>query len=294
MALRTFLARTFAALGTFGAGTFTGQGTDHPSGRPGLQTFSARTFSALDTFAEDTFGGMPMHVAQVIGGGPVPMGCIPTYAPNLIFDNDYLVWDNTSTVSYVSVDLKDGDQNFCPSGCHRHAISRKELAASDGVYTPDDVVLRIPRPMLAVKPKPRDRWTDEEGETFTVLEVGRIVGVQRYRLVCRNLILAHELDDLITIQRASISYDAAGVKIKTWGPLVTNLECRVQPVSSSIVDERGVRGFKVSHEIIISQEVSITNEDRILLKSGQYLEVRGYQQSERIDELPRILAEAVP
>ena len=290
MALLSFAAQTFAA-NTFAGATFAGDGLIFPSGRTGLQTFAQDTFAAI-TFAPATFGAgfgrTPGHRPQVI-----PIGCVPTYAPNLIFDNDYLVWDNTCTVSYVSVN-KTGDQNFCPSGCHRHAISRKELAASDGVYTPDDVVLRIPRPMLAVKPKPRDRWTDEEGEVFTVLEVGRIVGVQRYRLVCRNLIIAHELNDLIDIQRATITYDSAGVKIKTpWTVVYPQLAARVQPITSETVDERGVRGFKTTHTIILSQEVVVTNEDRVSF-AGRFYEIRGYHNPERIDELPVIDAELVP
>jgi hypothetical protein len=289
MSLGTFRCRTFRALGSFAQRTFSGP-PSHPSQRPGLQTFSCRTFAKLGNYAQETFGGLPQALGP--GGTIPPIGCIPSYQPTLSFAGDELVWDNRENVSYVSVN-KAGDQSYCPANCHRSAITLKELAASNGVYVPRDLVLRIPRSQLPVTPKPRDRWTDSEGQTFTVLEVGRNVGRERHRLVCRNLVIEAALDDVITVQRASISYDQSGVKQKAWYTLYSNVPARIQPQTAELVDERGVRGLKVSHECILGQVVVVTNEDRVLL-NGRFYEIRGYSMPERIDELMRLELDLVP
>jgi head-tail adaptor len=285
MALSSFAAVSFAAQ-TFAAGEFSGAS----QGRF-LASFKAKSF-ASNSFAAGTFTGINVVAdPEQLGPVTIDMQCTPALTRTLDFSQDHLVWDNYLTVSYLSV-RKSGDQMYCPQRCHKHAISQKELAASDGVYVPTDVMLRMPgnQPFL---PKPRDRWTDEMGTTWTVLEVARIVTLSRYRLVSRDLILHHDLRDAIDVMTPNYTFDASGIRIKTFTSKYTGIAARVQPISADILDERGVRGLRISHQCIVGQELDVTNEDRVNF-GGKHYEIRGFHNPERIDELQVLDLELVP
>ena len=253
-----------------------------------LNTFASRTFqgSAKDTFNCGTFTGTS---EPVLAGG-----CTPTDFVSLDTSTDDAVWDNVSDISFASVSKTD-DALTCIMRAHRHAIGRKELAVSNGVYVPEDTIWRLPRrSMGTVVPKVRDRITDVENVVWTILEVSRIAATQRYRCVCRDLILVENLRDSILIETPSYTFDTAGIRIKTFTSKYAGLPARVQPITSEIVDERAIRGFKTTHTVIVDRQLSVTNEDRIVLENGRILEIRGYRDPERIDELPQIDAELVP
>lgn len=215
-----------------------------------------------------------------------------SYTPNLDFTFDDLVWDNVQTIDHTSVRIT-GDVTTEIDRAHRHYIGRKELAASNGVYTPDDVIWRFPDRYVTNKPKPRDRILDADGVTWTILEAWYIFDQKRHRCACRNLILAFDLYDQIDVETPAITYDAAGVATKTWGTLYSQIPSRLQPITADIADERGIRALRVTHNLIVDRVLSVTNEDRVLL-NGTYYEIRGYHNPERIDELLVLDVEIVP
>lgn len=223
-----------------------------------------------------------------------------------------LAWDNTETVEFQSTTRLPVPADPRPSSgmvdslvAKRRAPTFKELTASGGVYTGQDLVWLIPAVNLdgGMIPKPSDVVVDEEGNRWTVLEVALNALKSTYRCMSRNLVLAHELRDIIQIERASISYDSAGAAVK-WFPsdpperrggtvIYADLSARVQPTGGDILDERGIRGLTNLYDVIVGQEVYVTNEDRIFWQ-GKYLEIRHYQRAEQIDQLPVIQAEIVP
>jgi head-tail adaptor len=247
---------------------------------------------ALLTFASLSFKGENWNAVHWGGAGAAVVACTPAYTPDLAFDTDHLVWDNVQTVKHISVRTKNS-VTTCVDFAHRHAITDREMAASNGVYVADDVVWRLPSATATVKPKPRDTIEDAEGTIWTILEVGRIVGTKRYRCIARDLVIHNDLDDLIDIQTPTITYDASGVKTKTWVLLHEGLSARLQPITSDIVDERGVRGFRTTHQVFLSQEVSVTNEDRVSF-GGRFYEIRSYEKPELITDLPVLNVELVP
>ena len=248
---------------------------------------------ALGLFNNGLFGNglFAAGLFNNTAGSVLPDPCAPDYTPTLDFSQDYLVWDNIQTVDHTSV-RTSGDVVTCILG-HRHNIDRRELAASNGVYTPDDLIWRLPKPTCPIRPKPRDLITDAEGRTVTMLQVSYIVDQQRYRCVCRDLILANDLYDTIDVETPTITYTTAGAKVKTWEALYSDIPARLQPITADLVDERGMRGLRVTHELIVGQALVVTNEDRVVL-DGVYYEIRGYHNPERIDELPVLDVELVP
>lgn len=220
---------------------------------------------------------------------------------------DFLVWDNREDVTYVS-HATAGDTSYSltspdgKGGVKRRNLTWKELTASAGVYTTQDRAWLLPVANLppGLTPKPADRIIDGQGNSWTVLEAPLNTWGTWYKLVTRNLVIQANLKDRIDIQRPAITLDAANVTIRAWPPAggttpYAALSCRIQELTAEIANERDLRGFRRTHEIYLSQQVSLQSEDRILVTGGTTIyAIRGYHSPNRIDELPVIDAELVP
>jgi len=276
------------------------------------QTFAARTFAA-GTFASGTFRG--------IGIAPPPpppphMVVVPPYASpreldfsddwqfwlgDIDLSNDWQFWMNTETV--ILSTSYNPDAMVCTIDvCKRRALTRKELAASRGAYTADDVLFLIPQTFLpnGFRPQPGSIVTDADGVNFTALDVGgrkrdRNNQYQTWALTCRDLVLAEGLADAIDIQRPTITFDAAGGKLRAWpedgkGSVpYKSLAARVQLLTQEFVEERGIGGFKGTHAVIVGRQVTVTAEDRVKVTldgATVYLSIIGQHNPQRIDELP--------
>jgi hypothetical protein len=248
----------------------------------------------------------------------------------LDFSDDWLCWDNVSQVRYEvargvpsivdvppAFDGHTGAPQPQPSRnkplivtvAKRRNLTARELAASGGVYRGDDQVYLLPDALMeGIIPKPADVIIEladgsagaQPGTRWTVLDAARNKNRQTHRLTCRDLVLAFDLRDSITIERPSLSYDAAGVPVKAFPSDTTNaggvvlysgLPARVQLITKDMAEQRGIRGLEGKYHVIVGQEVDVTQEDRVLLASGLYLDIVGYERAMRIDELPQLICE---
>lgn len=199
----------------------------------------------------------------------------------------------------------------------RRNLTRRELGASGGVYNaldqvwlipealmpegmhskPGDVVVELPDVLAGTAGPIADTMT---GTRWTVLEAAWQKFRQTRRLTCRDLVLSYELRDSVTIERPALSYDGAGVPVKAFPSDATNpggvvlyskLPARAQLVSKEMADQYGIRGLEGKYRVIVSQEVDVTAEDRVVLASGLILDIVGYENAQRIDELPVAICE---
>lgn len=188
------------------------------------------------------------------------------------------------TVEHVSVRLS-GNVTTCVSDVVRHAISKRELAASNGVYVPDDVVFRLPSATATVRPKPRDTIEDNEGTVWTILEVGRIVGTKRYRCVCRDLIIHEHLDTDVELWVCTNAQDAGGGRSPSFA-LSQTIAGRIQPVQGDTEDRLGKRTTRKLYQIFLASEpTSISTQDQFRDSGGVVYQILGWRNPERIDEL---------
>lgn len=242
---------------------------------------------------------------------------------------DYRMWDNTSAVNYEQgrrtssiVDLPPlfdgmtgapkskpsaGRKHFVPAAKRRNLTSR-EMAASGGAYTADDLVWLLPDVLFPANlpSAPGDTIIEladdspdaQPGTRWTVLEAGWGKNRQTRRLTCRDLVLSFQLRDLITIERPLLTQNASGAYLKQFPSdpgnpggvnLYTRLPARVQLISKDMALERGTKGLEGKYEIIVGHELDVTAEDRIVWGST-YLDIVGYTHAQRIDELPRVIA----
>jgi hypothetical protein len=218
---------------------------------------------------------------------------------------DCAFWDNTEQGTYTSTSHA-GDTVGQLQGVLRRALNYKELQASGGAYVSKDLVFLVPRTALdallgSALAKAADVFTDAQGGRWTVLEAALIAARSVWRLVCRNPVIAYDLEDLIDVQRAAVSYDDAGGPVRAWpdnnAPGVAaggstpyqQVPCRVQLLGQEEADERGCRGMKAAYSVFLSRQLTLTAQDRVKWVSGgvtYYLDVRGQHQPRRIDELP--------
>ena len=95
-------------------------------------------------------------------------------------DTDYEVMDDTETVSYTQGTTTDSSV----ANAWHTPISRREMAASGGMYTGQEVVWHLPVALLSITdPREGDTITDASGIKWSVKEWRKEVGGTSWRLI---------------------------------------------------------------------------------------------------------------
>lgn len=220
--------------------------------------------------------------------------------PTVDVSNDWQCWDGLEAITYTSRRVT-GDSVGAVPFAKRHEMTNRELQASDGVYTAEDIIWIVPANQLTEimsagtdtnrrQPKPGDTIYDTDENTWTVLAVAKQVMGSLWRLVTRNLVIAYDLKDIISIERPTLGQDASAATTRSWPPtggstVYDSIAAAVQLVTDEIIAERGLLGFKGTYVIFLSQQVTITKEDRVKFGS-QYFQILGIRNPTRLDELP--------
>lgn len=217
----------------------------------------------------------------------------------LDFSNDYLYWNLAEAVTFYSRSNFGGIPPVAISKALRGTLTEKELAASNGAYTGQDVKWLIPNGLFAgTVPKPGDKVKDAANTEFTILPEGTSYDIadKIWELITRDIVLHYELRDTGTIQLPTLTKDAAGGKIKTWSDATANIPCRLQPVQGDIFEEREVRGLRINY-VCYLEDVDVATADGELgrLKVGsKFYDIKGYVKPQVIGNLMEITCELVP
>jgi head-tail adaptor len=203
--------------------------------------------------------------------------------------SDYLVFDGLESVTFTSKKAAGNVQTVISKALGR-APTYRELSVSQGVYTAQDKVWIVPKTLLdPTTPKPADFIT-AGSDNWTALEVKKTALGSSWWMLTRNLVLAADLRDTIDIQRAAVTYDAAGGKVRTFPAAggttpYQSLPAKVQKLTEALKIVLGVEGFQGTYAVIVSQELTITEDDRVKFGS-LFLDIVGMKNPSRIDELP--------
>lgn len=187
---------------------------------------------------------------------------------------------------------RNGNQVISVSLALRRSVSHREIIKSGGTLTGQDLTWIVAqKEIVDYTPKIGDAVVDDrDNRRWTVLDLSFVEHAEIWKLSCRDIALAWELEDEADIERATVDFDKSGASVKRFPPdggviLYEGIGCRIQPTRSQVVEERGIRGFQTDFEMILDREVDVTNEDRVKFR-GRFYEIRGYRQSEVVGEPP--------
>lgn len=227
---------------------------------------------------------------------------MPTTSPqfvNTIADlrDDFWLLDDLQQVVHGS--RREAGSPYIDTTLHalRLAVTTKEQVASNGVYQGSDVVWHLPAREFVVttKPKPGDTVTEWDETVWTILEVQHQALSGNWRCVARNLRMAYDLRDIITIETCGtvgngVGNDVALGVTQNWRDRYVNIPARMQPIQDEVVTQRLAKGAQRRYTVFVDRELDVRNDagfDRIRWE-GRLYAITGYRNAERIDLLPEI------
>lgn len=205
---------------------------------------------------------------------------------------DHLCWDNTEAVT-VEVPARKSPRAFAVAVAKGRAVRGRERSPSGGVYLGFEKRWLLPARLVPAGESiaPACVVVDEEQTRWTVLTAEQNKAKQTWALGCVNLTLALDLRETVLIERATISYDAAGAAVKdSWRTLYA-AQARVQETERESNEALGVRSQRERYEVTVDRQMPDVDvaEDRIKwVDRGvtRCLDIVAYRRPERIDELP--------
>lgn len=193
----------------------------------------------------------------------------------------------------ATVQRPGSSQTSSTSGALRRAVTTREAETSRGEYTLSDVVWHLPAGDIVEPPRPADVIVDGDGTRWTVLDVSRTTADSRWRCVCRNLAVAHGLDQFVDIERAVYTKDTRGARRTDWHLWRSGLAAKIQPVAVRNTDSHQQDVTLGEFRVFLAESVELDHTHRIKGPDGRRYVVKGYKKPDRIDALLEIDAERV-
>lgn len=173
----------------------------------------------------------------------------------------------------------------------RYPIKLNEVIASGGVYTASDIVFTISLDDLsATPPKPGDLVTVND-TPHTVLTAIEAPFLKFHRLIARNLILAFDLRQSLSVSRPANTQTTGGLRNPALAPVAgyQNLPCRVQETQSVAAADSsfGSSTHTRAFTIFVNQRLALKTGDVLTVAGVQY-DFQGSASWDRIDQLGEI------
>ena len=207
----------------------------------------------------------------------------------IVLQDDLAYLDGIEAVTYTPA----GGSPVLVEHALRRRASESEAAPSDGVYTAHDVKWYLSTIDLAERPAPGGTITDDAGDVWTVLEVWPDALNAAWRCRARNLALAENLEQRVSVLRATWQASASGAPEAVWIPDVLDVPARIQPIEGEVQSEHDQRIARATHRIYLGQPLSLDANHRIVHDATVY-HVLATRMPERLDQLPVVHAERSP
>jgi hypothetical protein len=171
-------------------------------------------------------------------------------------------------------------------------VTTDEAKASQGAYTASDAVWHLPDSALGSPPRLGDvivdGIVDGNDQRWTVLAVTHTTLEGRWRCVCRNLAIAHGLDEYVDIEKVAYTKGADGAEQPTWRTWKTGLAAKIQPVEADVDDLHQRQVTTARFKVFLAEPLPLDHTHRIKGPDGTLYRVTGYQKADRIDALVEI------
>lgn len=200
------------------------------------------------------------------------------------------IWDNPEVVTLVSVAPNSADDLALPiTTSIRQALTKRELAASNGFYVGQDVHWFLAGKLLygVAKPKTGDRIiAQSDNSEWTILDLTYEDLDQVYDCNCRNFALVHQLTSAINILTPIVRQDAALGRIVTaMMPKTTGVPARIQEIAARTITERGRRLQEKTYQVFCGRRVEVSHEELVEDAAGNRYEFVSSESPDRIDLL---------
>ena len=215
----------------------------------------------------------------------------------LQFDTQALLPWNETGFAYVSVGT-EGVLTATIASASRYALGTKEAARSNGVYlnTDEVVTFALDEPALlaeGITPKPRDT-VEPPGECpRVVLDVQPNRFLKFWRLTVRDLVVAYDLRDLLTVKRSTPTPQADGSRLRNPSNAAVDVPGRLQPEEwqrELDTDQRVTTRRR--YTAYLGQALVLEAGDTIVLDDTEY-EVTGQSDISQLDSLTRVSCERI-
>jgi hypothetical protein len=215
---------------------------------------------------------------------------------------EYLIWDYTEAVSYTvyGVPFSNGnnyEETFTIAVAKRSTISNRDVPSQrTGIFTSDDLVWNIPQALIPIgkRPNPNDYITDSEGRRWTVLDTTNGNRGNTWRLTTRNLILAENLRQTISLQRPANTKDAAGGRVASgYTTILSNVPARIQETGATSSDILGKKQVRTQYDCHCGQRLNWKSTDRIVDQNNAVYQITSGAAPDIIDVLQVLSLERI-
>jgi hypothetical protein len=214
------------------------------------------------------------------------------------------VADGTEAVTLLRRGSIPGDAGTPIAHALRRAVNTSEMAAlnssavrkqmtTDGQCAANDVVWHLPLVELPAAPRLGDIILDAANRRWTILETKQAVFGSRWRCVARDLVVAHRLDDTVTVLQASYAKGTTGAAEATWRTWRTGIRARIQPAECTASVEAQSQETVQKYQIFLAENLEVGHAHRIVGPDGAVYRILSSLGVERIGELQIIQAEVV-
>ena len=213
--------------------------------------------------------------------------------PNLDLSRNYLAWTNTQTIR-LRVVRRDKDIDYQMDNVRRHIIQKTEAEESGGAVVARDVVFNIPAAKILTdvyEPEVGYLILDraDDSRQYTILQVDEASQSSRYRCTCRNLALTDGLSDTIEVWSPTYRKDAAGGDVGEFLPKYQGVQCKVQEVSGTDVEEHSRQGTALEYRITLGRRLYVDSTDQVRwMKQGEPPMLLNLLSHEGADSLSRL------
>jgi hypothetical protein len=198
-----------------------------------------------------------------------------TFNPADDFPN---VIDRIETVYLHSL---TGGEPIEVDGALKRGHAARQHPDSGGGLANSDARWHLPVSVLEDSPQIGDCIVDGESTAWTIVEVHH-EGSGRWLCICRNLALVLGLSEVIDIQRAVWTKDAAGAARATWHPWMSALPAQIHPLTARVVNDEGRTHLLATHHVLLAQPVHVDQDCRVVGPGGAVYRILGVQFTDQL------------
>ena len=202
---------------------------------------------------------------------------------NALVDGDLLLVDDLHPVTLLQKDTAGVEQSTAIAKALRRNIPTIEAAASGGRYQASDT--RIHFQTEDATPRVADRITDNDGNTYTVLEARYDTLASRWRCITRNLTVHYGLYTDIEVQLGNKTRNSSGVQEPTWKTVARVTASITELNMESEGESEKSRFAERTYQVILQTDEELSPLHRIVDSKGNTYQIESSANKDNIANL---------